>query len=512
MVKQKSQIRIGAILSYTNILLNIVYGILIIPFLLKHLGQEEYGIYVLIGSIASTMMIMDFGVKTTVIRYISKYRAERKYFKIEEFLSNIFIIYMFIAVIVFISGGIVYFFIENIFSSSITKDSMHMTKLMFLIVVLNVGISLIMNAFPAIIDAHQKFTFSKSLDILNVLMRAILTFIFIINGYSALAIVIIDTFSNILLMILRLLYVRGILKITIKFKKPEKLLTLEILTFSRKVFISSVINQVNTRLDQFILGIVSTAGQVAISGIAITVIAHYHTLTQVLSNIFLPKITDMVMKKKTITEIQSYILKVSRLQAKLLTLLTVGFILLGKEFVYMWIGNGYEVVYWIIVMLMITNLLPYTQGVLLSLAQAMNLHGTRNIIYVIITIANLVISIPLASKYGAFGAAVGTGVSMLIGYGIFIQGYYQLKMGLNMLKYMYHSLGRLFPAILFTLITGYILNDFLDSNTLTFILKTLIITITYSTLVWLLDFTDFEKRLVKDILTSLSTKVKRRKV
>ena len=49
MEKQKSQIRIGALLSYIFIVFNIIYGLLITPFLLRHLGQEEYGIYMLIG-------------------------------------------------------------------------------------------------------------------------------------------------------------------------------------------------------------------------------------------------------------------------------------------------------------------------------------------------------------------------------------------------------------------------------------------------------------------------------
>ncbi|GLO67572.1 lipopolysaccharide biosynthesis protein [Oceanobacillus kimchii] len=509
---KKNQIRSGAILSYTLIIFNTIFGLLLTPFLLKFLGQEEYGIYLLIGSITSVMMIMDFGIKTTIIRFLSIYITEKKQKKIEDFLSTAFVMYIVIAIVVCIVGLIFYFYMDIIFSSSISEEYMPMAKQMFIIVVINVALSLIMNSFPAIMEAHQKFAISKLLDIFRICLRMILIIILISSGFSAVAIVIVDTCVNLLLMVLRLIYVRKVLHISIKFKFPNKILGIEIFSFSRKVFISSVINQVNTKIDQFLLGIVSTSAQIAISGIAITLITYYHTLSQVLSGIFLPNITRMVTQGTPMGKIENYTLKVSRLQAKLLMLFTVGFLLLGKEFIEIWIGEGYDTVYWIIVMLMISNLLPYTQGVLLSLTQAMNLHGIRNIIYLIITIVNVLLTIPLAMNLGAFGAALATAMSMLLGYGIFIQGYYQIKLGLNMIKYMYLSIGKSIPAFLITLILGFFLNNVFISNLYLFIFKVILITLIFSLLVWITDFTKFEKKLVKDLLTTIINKRRRRRV
>ena len=48
-----NQLKAGAILSYLNIIINICVGLVYTPFMMRVLGQSEYGLYALIGSVAA---------------------------------------------------------------------------------------------------------------------------------------------------------------------------------------------------------------------------------------------------------------------------------------------------------------------------------------------------------------------------------------------------------------------------------------------------------------------------
>lgn len=49
------------------------------------LGDSGYGVYKTIASFSSTLLVMDLGIGTTVMRYTAKYRAEENKEEIGNF-------------------------------------------------------------------------------------------------------------------------------------------------------------------------------------------------------------------------------------------------------------------------------------------------------------------------------------------------------------------------------------------------------------------------------------------
>ena len=65
---------------------NIVAGIFLSPFILSHLGDSAFGIWVLIFSITGYYGLFDFGIRSSVLRYFSRSLA----MKDEEGLIKVF--------------------------------------------------------------------------------------------------------------------------------------------------------------------------------------------------------------------------------------------------------------------------------------------------------------------------------------------------------------------------------------------------------------------------------------
>ena len=62
MKQEKNEIKIGAILSYIIVGINILIGFIYTPILIRTLGQAEYGLYSLVYSFMSYLTILDFGL------------------------------------------------------------------------------------------------------------------------------------------------------------------------------------------------------------------------------------------------------------------------------------------------------------------------------------------------------------------------------------------------------------------------------------------------------------------
>jgi len=61
-----NQRKYGAVLSYMSLFVNNIIGLLFIPFMLRMLGQAEYGLYSLVGSFVA-YFIMSPKLKTEIL-------------------------------------------------------------------------------------------------------------------------------------------------------------------------------------------------------------------------------------------------------------------------------------------------------------------------------------------------------------------------------------------------------------------------------------------------------------
>jgi O-antigen/teichoic acid export membrane protein len=70
-----NEVKAGALLSYASIFVSIIIGLLYTPIMLRLLGQSEYGLYSLIGSVVGYLSILDLGLGNAIVRYTARNRA-----------------------------------------------------------------------------------------------------------------------------------------------------------------------------------------------------------------------------------------------------------------------------------------------------------------------------------------------------------------------------------------------------------------------------------------------------
>ena len=72
----KSQLKIGAILSYLNMAIGTLIPMFYTPIMLDMLGPNEYGLFKLAGTVTSYLSLLSFGIGSAVVRYLIMYREK----------------------------------------------------------------------------------------------------------------------------------------------------------------------------------------------------------------------------------------------------------------------------------------------------------------------------------------------------------------------------------------------------------------------------------------------------
>ena len=326
-----NQVKFGALLSYVVIVLNMVIGVLYTPILTSKLGQSEYGLYSLVTTVISYLTILDFGFGNAIIIYTAKYRASKDKENEEKLHGMFLIIYTIIGLIAGLIGVILCFNVDKLFGATMTATEINKSRILMGILALNLVITFSFSIFSYIITAYEKFIFSKILNIIRIAINPIIMIILLNMGYKSIALVIVTTILNALVLFINFIYCKTRLKIKFRFGKFDKVLLKAITALSIWVFLNSIIDKVNWTLDQFVLGIVSGTTEVAIYSVASHLITMYINFSIALSGVLLPRIAMMEEKSADDKEYTDLFIRTGRLQYILMALVTTGFLLYGRE-------------------------------------------------------------------------------------------------------------------------------------------------------------------------------------
>lgn len=491
---ENKQYKVGAILSYISLVIGNSIGLIYTPIMLRLLGQKEYGLYSLVGSMIATLGLVDLGFGNASIRYISKYRALGD--KEKEYSVNGLFIFVnsIIAVLTLIIGYILSLYSGTLFSNGLTPNELQKFRIMLLVLVFNLAISFPFSIFGSIITSYEKFIFPKVVGIIRSILSPIVILLMLFIGYKSLAMVIVNTIVNILFLWVNVYYCFKVLKIRVSFKYFDFQLLKEISTYSFFIFVAIIVDKIYWTTDQIILGVYSGTAMVSIYAVASQLNTYYMQFSTAISGMFLPRVTAMVIKKSREQELTDLFIKIGRIQFIILGLILSGFVVFGKEFIVLWAGVEYMPAYYIALILITPFTIPLIQNIGIAILQAKNLHRVRSIILIFLAFGNLAISIPLGQLYGGVGCAIGTATSMVVGNILIMNLYYYKKVNINIPKFWKEIIRMSLPLIT-CIIIGIILNKIVGTGLIMLLMKMLVFSISYALLMYFVGMNQYEKEL-----------------
>jgi O-antigen/teichoic acid export membrane protein len=405
-------LKINAISNWVTIVVNIIVGFFLTPFVIKHLGKTGYGIWTLVGSFIGYYGLLNLGVGSAITRYVARYSSQRDDKSLNETAST--------AMTMFCCTGalavVVAFFVAGPLASFFKVDPGHFVDFQRTVrlIGLATGIGFSSNVFGAIIRAHEKFVVANAANIAVTLARTALTVCLLLSGAALLGVAAATLITELLNLVVNILLCRFLTPLVrIRFDFARLSVFRMLITYGSITTVIVIADIMRINLDSFVIGKWVNLSAVGVYGIAATIIHYIVSLVTAGMGVLTPRFAALDGKGDHA--------QARRLLVKALSIssfLSFGgymmAIIFGKQFILWWVGKDFDDAAAILWILSFSGAFAIAQSPAIGFMYALNKHYLYAIATIIEAIANLTLSILLVYRYGIVGVALGTMIPMLI--------------------------------------------------------------------------------------------------
>ena len=176
--------------SWFSLGINILVGIFLSPFILHRLGDAAFGIWVLIFSLTGYYGIFDFGIRSSIIRYVSKYTATQDLDEVSGLINTAMFTYTCVGVLSLLITLAGCLFIDRFFHIPMAFQST--ARWLLLIVGASVALGFPFGVFGGMLEGLQRFYILNWTNIVfSSILRVLLIVFYLKRGYGLLTVALI---------------------------------------------------------------------------------------------------------------------------------------------------------------------------------------------------------------------------------------------------------------------------------------------------------------------------------
>jgi O-antigen/teichoic acid export membrane protein len=502
------QIKTGALLSYAALMVSMAVTLAYTPFMLRQLGQAEYGLFALVNTTIAYLTILDFGFGNAIVRYTAKYRAEQDRAKEESLHGMFLLLYVGIGLLAFLLALVLVFNVEWMFSAALTKEELVTAKILMWLAAINLGVSFPFSVFSSIVSGYERFIYAKALNLVRLIINPLLMVLILLLGFKAVGLIAATTVLNSCFNMSNLYYCKKHLNMKMRFSEFDGGLFKEICGYSFFVFLNLIVDRLYWTTGQFLLGVFVGTAAVAVYSIGLQFVnSLYIPFSTATSGMFLPRVTQISLKETPERELSDMFIKVGRIQFIILGLILTGFYLYGRQFIHLWAGPDYAQSYLVALILMVPLTIPLIQNLGISILQARNMHAFRSVVYLVIAIVNVAISIPMIKWWGPAGCAIGTAASLVAGQIVIMNLYYRSRIKLQIIKF-WVEIFKMGPAMVMSLAVGMLVLKWMSANHIVGLAVNVVVyTAVYCLIIYFGGMNLYEKGLIRKPLMQIASRV-----
>ena len=409
---EKTQILKNVGSSWSALAINIAVGILLSPFILHRLGDVAFGIWILIFSITGYYGMFDLGIRSSIVRYVSKHTAKNETEDLAKFVNTSLFTYTAIGLLAMVVTVALTASVDRLFK--VPPAMQTQARWLMLKAGGSVALGFTLGVFGGILDGLQRFYFTSWTGILSTLLRATLIVYVLHHGYGLLTVAAITVTMPILTSILRGVIVFRLLRLPIGLKYVDRESFKQMAHYSATTTIVIIAAQLRFRTDQLVVGSMMSAAAVTLFTIGVRPVDYTQELISTLVQIFVP-MSSQSEAVGNMDRVRKIYVAGNRACALIMFPMSAGLLILGKSVIEVWMGAKYVAAsYPVMVIIAVPIALFFTQGASARILMGMGKQRDFAKVVFMEGIANLILSIVLVRPYGIEGDAMGTAIPMLL--------------------------------------------------------------------------------------------------
>jgi O-antigen/teichoic acid export membrane protein len=395
--------------GWAALLVNAIISFVLAPVVVNTLGSVYYGIWALVNQFTGYLWLFDFGVRESVIKYVSQYHAAGEDEKLETTVRTAISVYTMVTLVALIAVAGITTALPYLFN--IPEGVVQTARAAAFITGATVAQAFLSNVFVGVLMGLQRIYLVARMSIVFSLIRAAAIYGVLLAGHGLVALATINLILSLANAGLVFYYCRVFLP-HVRFRpiRPVREEVMTLFNYGKYVLLSNIGDKVVFATDAIVIGMFLPIAALTPYAIAGTLITQMRSVVMAMAAVFNP-LTSSLRATHDERVVQGVLQSGAKAAMAVGLPLCLGFIMLGERFVALWMGDAHAATAGRIMTVLslgyIIGLPYYTiSGVLYGLGQ----HRIIAILRVVEGAINLTLSVVLVNVVGLVGVAIGMAV------------------------------------------------------------------------------------------------------
>jgi O-antigen/teichoic acid export membrane protein len=405
-------------------------GLFLSPFIIHRLGNVAYGVWVLAIGVMAYLGLLDLGMQSAVLRFVSKGHTQNDHQGASEAISAALWVRLQIsALILVLSAGLAAVF-PLIFKvpAELAGDA----RKAILLTGVKMAITMSIGVVAGVLSALNRYDLQNYLSIVQTAVRVIGVVAVLRTGHGIVAIAVCELiavliYNALLVWVAHRLYPQ----LQILLNRPKRETLKRIWTYSSYAFLTTVAIQLIYQTDYIVVGKFVSVAAVTYYAIGYSLCSYTSQAINSMGATFVPAASTYEAAGDTNSLLMLYKNGTRATLAVSLPIL-ITLMVRGRSFIGLWMGPQYSHSSGtVLIILCSTFLFVFANRTAQAIAFGVEKHKMGAIWAIGEGVVNLSLSIVLARRYGIYGVAIGTAIPSLLVNVILWPGYISKLVGLS---------------------------------------------------------------------------------
>jgi O-antigen/teichoic acid export membrane protein len=381
-------------------------GFVLAPFVLHRVGASDYGLWILITSLTGYASVLEFGISSAIIKYVSELRVKGDREEIHALIGTALTLYTILGILAILFGVAVSFLLPQIIKVPAEEQS-EAAKLVLLAAV-GLGISIPATIIVGVLKGLQRFDLLNLLYVINTLLGAAATIAVLLLGGGIIGIAAAAIPVTVLTQLPGLWLVRRAdPEMRISWRGARRDRVRKVTGFSVKLFVIQIARQLQMRTDEIVIASALPVARVTPYAFGRRLGEIPNTLANQFVTTLMPLASGLHAEKDW-TRLRAMYVASARLAVAISAPLAAILSVLSPTILTLWIGPSYATYWPVVLLISVSSVVALSQWPSGSMLQGMARHNILAVTSILNGLINLGLSLFLVRRLGIFGVAIGT--------------------------------------------------------------------------------------------------------
>jgi len=430
--------------SWSALGVNVLVGIFLSPYILHRLGDEAFGLWILIFSVTGYYGLFDLGIRSSIVRYVAKYSATEEQGELNRLVNTAMFSYGGIGTATLGITAIAAYYVNSIFR--IPVEFVGTARWLLIMVGTSVSLGSPLGVFGGILEGLQRFYLLNFTNISSTLLRAVLIVIALRHGGGLLIVALITVTLPLLNGMVNAAVVLQRLRLHFGLRYVSRSTLSRIASYSGTTFLIIVAGRLRFKTDALVIGTFVSAAAVTYFTVGSRLVDYASEVVSSLAQIFVP-MSSQSQARGDLDSLRKIFVAGNRACAFIIFPIAVILTILGKSVIEAWVGAKYVAAsYPVLLVLLYPTTLMLAQSASGRILWGMARHRTWAWVVLAEGAFNLILSVILVRRYGILGDAIGTAIPLTCSMIFFLPQHLCRLLGIELRTYLYQAFA--LPMIL----------------------------------------------------------------